>query len=79
MINKIATKNDDGLVASYKISLLIAKCGKPHTIGEKLILPAIREVISTVMHQDASSVVRSIPLTVSGRCPDKEISETMIF
>ena len=63
IINKIATKNDDGLVASYKISLLIAKCGKPHTIGEKLILPAIREVISTVMHQDESSVVRSIPLS----------------
>ena len=63
MINKIATKNDDGLVASYNISLLIAKCGKPHTIGEKLILPAIRVVISTVMHQDASSVVRSIPLS----------------
>ena len=27
MINKITTKNDDGLVASYNISLLIAKCG----------------------------------------------------
>ena len=63
MINKITTKNDDGLVASYNISLLIAKCGKPHTIGKKLILPAIREFISTVMHQDASSVVRSIPLS----------------
>ena len=63
MIKKITTKNDDGFVASYNISLLIAKCGKPHTIGEKLILPAIKEVISTVMHQDASSVVRSIPLS----------------
>ena len=41
MFNKVVTKNDDGLVASYNISLLIAKCGKPHTIGEKLILPAI--------------------------------------
>ncbi|KAI6653976.1 SCAN domain-containing protein 3 [Oopsacas minuta] len=63
MINKITTKNDDGLVASHNISLLIAKCGKPHTIDENLILPAIREAISTVMHQDASSVVRSIPLS----------------
>ena len=27
IINKITTKNDDGLVASYNISLLIAKCG----------------------------------------------------
>ena len=63
MFNKVVTKNDDGLVASYNISLLIAKCGKPHTIGEKLILPAISEPISTVMHQDASIVVKSIPLS----------------
>ena len=62
MFNKAFNKNDDGLVASYNISLLIAKCGKPHTIGEKLILPA-SEAISTVMHQDASSVVKSIPLS----------------
>ena len=63
MFNKAFNKNDDGLVASYNISLLIAKCEKPHTIGEKLILPSISEAISTVMHQDASSVVKSIPLS----------------
>lgn len=33
--------SDDGLKASYNISLLIAKAGKPHTIGENLILPAV--------------------------------------
>lgn len=29
----------DGLCVSYNISLLIAQTGKPHTIGEELILP----------------------------------------
>lgn len=33
--------NDDGLLVSYYISLLKAKSGKPYTIGERLILPAV--------------------------------------
>ncbi|GBP24110.1 hypothetical protein EVAR_27334_1 [Eumeta japonica] len=37
--------NDDGLRASYNIPLLIAKFGKPHTIGEQLILSAVEEVV----------------------------------
>ena len=43
-------KLDDGLLCSYKISRLIAKSGKPHTIKEKLILPAIEETLKTVVH-----------------------------
>ncbi|GLV46192.1 hypothetical protein CBL_02909 [Carabus blaptoides fortunei] len=35
-------QDNDGLRASYNISLLIVKTGKPHTIGEELILPARR-------------------------------------
>ncbi|XP_010775064.1 zinc finger BED domain-containing protein 5-like, partial [Notothenia coriiceps] len=50
-------------IASYNISLLIAKCGQPFTIGEKLVLPAIKEVISTVMERDPTQVLKSIPLS----------------
>ena len=32
---------ENGLIASYKVSKLIAKCGKAHKIGEQLILPAV--------------------------------------
>ncbi|KAL0859501.1 hypothetical protein ABMA27_010658 [Loxostege sticticalis] len=55
--------NDDGLRASYNISLLIAKCGKPHTIGEQLILPAVEEVLKTVLHKSPFDVLKRIPLS----------------
>ena len=59
-----SSKNlDDGLKTSYKISLLIAKAGKPHTIGEELILPAVKEVIKTVLHKSPEQVIKSIPLS----------------
>ena len=41
----------DGLRASYNIYLLIAKSGKPHTIGEQPILPALAEVLNNVFHK----------------------------
>uniref|UniRef100_A0A3Q3B2L2 DUF4371 domain-containing protein n=1 Tax=Kryptolebias marmoratus TaxID=37003 RepID=A0A3Q3B2L2_KRYMA len=49
-------QTDSGLVASYNISLLIAKCGQPYKIGEKLVIPAIKEVISTVLERDPTQV-----------------------
>lgn len=58
-------QNDDGLRASYNISLLIAQAGKPHTIGEELILPAIKEVITTVLHKPAADIIAKIPLSNS--------------
>ena len=59
-----SSKNsDDGLKASYNISLLIAKAGKPQTIGEELILPAVKEVIKTVLHKSPEKVIKSIPLS----------------
>lgn len=56
-------QDDDGLRASYNISLLIAKSGKPHTIGEELILPAVSEVLRTVLHKPASDIIKKIPLS----------------
>ncbi|XP_072400769.1 SCAN domain-containing protein 3-like [Diabrotica undecimpunctata] len=40
-----------------------AKSGKPHTIGEELILPAVSEVLRTVLHQPASDIIKKIPLS----------------
>ncbi|CAH2000650.1 unnamed protein product [Acanthoscelides obtectus] len=40
-----------------------AKSGKPRTIGEKLILPAVEEVLKTVLHKPASDLIKRIPLS----------------
>ncbi|KFD46434.1 hypothetical protein M513_12699 [Trichuris suis] len=56
-------RNTDGLRASYNISLLIAKCGKLHAIGEELILPAVSEVLRTVVRMPATEIIKRIPLS----------------
>ena len=62
MFTSSLKNSDDCLKASYNISLLITKAGKPHNIGEKLILPAVKEVIKTVLHKSPEQVIKSIPL-----------------
>lgn len=57
------------LEASYQISLLIAKAGKNHTIGENLIKPSISAFLKTVLEKDDKDV-EAMPLsnnTVSKR------------
>ena len=63
MFTSTSKNSDDDLKASYNISLLIAKASKPHTIGEELILPAVKEVIKTVLHKSPEQVIKSIPLS----------------
>jgi hypothetical protein len=46
--------NEKAMHASYLISLRIAKAGKQHTIGECLVLPAIKDAVG-VMFDDKSS------------------------
>ena len=45
MFDTTSNSEYDGLRASYNITFLIAKTGKPHTIGEQLILPATEGVL----------------------------------
>jgi len=55
---------DDGLIAFYNISKLIAKSGKVHTIGEELIFLAVKEILETVLHHSASySVIKKVTLS----------------
>ena len=50
--------NDDILPASYNIPLLIVKSGKLHTIGEDSILPAVSDVILTVIRKPACDIIK---------------------
>ncbi len=64
LMTKQSQKSDDGLICSYNISKMIARSGKPHTIGEQLILPAVEEVLRTVVHHASSStIIKAIPLS----------------
>ncbi|KAK9694578.1 hypothetical protein QE152_g33463 [Popillia japonica] len=68
MFASTSQRNDDGLRAFYNISLLIAKSGKPHTIGEKLILPAVEEVLKTVGEKLILPAVEEVLKTVLHKC-----------
>ncbi|GFX78482.1 protein ZBED8 [Trichonephila clavipes] len=57
------SQRDNGLQASYNISLLIAKSEKSHTIGEELILPVVENVLKTITLKSASDIIKRIPLS----------------
>ncbi|KAK2720718.1 hypothetical protein QYM36_004566, partial [Artemia franciscana] len=73
--------NNDGLRASYNISLLIAKSGKPHSIGEQLILPAVEEILKTVLHKSPFDIFKRMPLSTNTlqRSIDEMSSDTGSF
>ena len=54
-----------GVIASYSISLMIAKTAKPHIDGKNLVLPTVKEVIETVMDQSSASVLKAVSLSNS--------------
>ena len=59
MLVSSSQQSVDGLPASYNLSLMIAKKGKPDAIDEELILPAVKEVLNNVLHHKACSSVIS--------------------
>ena len=65
-ISKVFAKNTcqyiKGLIASYKVALLIAKRCSPFNVGKSLVIPAMKEIISAVMERDPAPVLRTVPL-----------------
>jgi hypothetical protein len=65
--------NMKAVEASYKVSLRIAKAGKPHTIAESLLLPAAEDMASSVLGEKVAKQLEPIPLSndaVSRRISD---------
>ncbi|MBN3282832.1 ZBED5 protein, partial [Polyodon spathula] len=67
-----ATVNVKALEASYRASCQIAKAGKPHIIGEELILPAAKELVSITCREKTanSQIVYLFQITVSRKIHD---------
>lgn len=58
-----ASTSQAGLQASYEISALIAKAGKPHSIAENLIRSSIEVVMKTMLKKDPHEVLANLPLS----------------
>lgn len=55
---------DKRLVAFYKVSLLIEKNSKSHSISEILILSAFKEIVDIILGKDSSNkMMKSVPLS----------------
>ena len=62
------------LTASYEVAYLIAKQGKPHTIGEKLAKPAALKMANTMLGKAVENKLSQISLsndTISNRIDKK--------
>ncbi|KAK9686058.1 protein of unknown function (DUF4371) [Popillia japonica] len=55
--------SEKALSASFKISQLIAKAKKPHTIGEILVKPFLIKAVQQVLGVKASKKIQDIPLS----------------
>ena len=67
------SENAKAVEVSYRVAKLIAKTGKPHTIGEDLILPAAKEMVGVMIGEKAAKQLNLISLsdnTVKRRIDD---------
>ena len=50
-------------LASVKVAYRIAKCKKPHTIAEELVLPAALDLVSTTIGESVAQKQKVVPLS----------------
>ena len=72
-VKKFKTDNENATEASYKASYQICLHGEAHTIGESLIKPIIKDVVSCILDEESVKKIDAMPLsnnTVSRRIKD---------
>jgi hypothetical protein len=57
--------NENWVLALYEVSKLIAETGYPHTICEKLILPALKIITSSVYGRKQENQLSSLSLSIN--------------
>ncbi|XP_062565796.1 zinc finger BED domain-containing protein 5-like [Armigeres subalbatus] len=62
-IQSFTKVSEKAMIASYHLSLKVARSGKAHTIGESLILPAIKETVSIMFGEKYAHEIEAIPLS----------------
>ena len=73
LIRKFTTSNEKSLKASYLVSLRIAKTAQPHTIAERLILPAAKDLVENLIGEAQARKLDEVPvsnITVCRRIQD---------
>ena len=63
IISKASTTDTSLPIASYLISLQIAKCKNPYSICEELIQPSLIAACNEVLGQSAASKMKDMPLS----------------
>lgn len=63
IVSHFVNINEKAVYASYLISLRIARSGKPHTIGEDLVLPSIKDTVGAMFGEKEGKEIERIPLS----------------
>ena len=74
IISQASTTDNSLLTASYLISLQIAKCKKPYSIGEELVKPSLIAACNEALSLSGASKMKDIPL--SNGTVERRISDT---
>lgn len=60
--------NSSSLLASYEVSLLVAKSKKPYSVAEELIVPAAAVLAETMLDKKAADAIKTVPLSNDTVC-----------